>query len=228
MHERSTTNVALRRLEFRKEEMTADGFRSAASSILNECGLWHADAVERQPAHVDNDSVRRACARRLWDERARMTIGGRIDAVSCRPVASSFVARVMTVHSTSPPHGPAIPRCAACRSNVLSHRVSPQVCHDRYRRVASIDRFGRVRRAIPRKRHRPLGRSRSHGAGSKGPGRPAWASPQDAARDRRTSGRASANTSNGRQAGVGGQRRAASTYSHVLRSGRLVGTFGPP
>ena len=25
-----------------------------------------------------------------------------------------------------------------------------------------------------------------------------------------------------------GQRRAASTYSHVLRFGRLVGTFGPP
>ena len=35
-----------------------------------------------------------------------------------------------------------------------------------------------------------------------------------------------ANTCNGHQAGVGGQRRAASTYSHVLRFGRLVGTFG--
>ena len=41
-------------------------------------------------------------------------------------------------------------------------------------------------------------------------------------------GERAANTSNGHQAGVGGQRRAASTYSHVLRSGRLVGTFGPP
>ena len=41
-------------------------------------------------------------------------------------------------------------------------------------------------------------------------------------------GERSANTSNGHQAGVAGQRRAASTYSHVLRFGRLVGTFGPP
>ena len=58
---------------YRKEEMTADGFRSAASSILNECGPWHDDAVERQPAQVDNDCVRRACARAgFCDELARM------------------------------------------------------------------------------------------------------------------------------------------------------------
>jgi len=30
---------------------------------LNESGLWNADAIERQLAHVDNDSVRRAYAR---------------------------------------------------------------------------------------------------------------------------------------------------------------------
>ena len=35
----NTINAALRRLGFAKEEMTAHGFRSAASSILNECGL---------------------------------------------------------------------------------------------------------------------------------------------------------------------------------------------
>src|SRR6478752_672993 len=61
---------------------------------------------------------------------------------------------------------------------------------------------------------------------AKGPGRPAWAPTQDAARDHRTSGRGPANASSGRQAGVGGPRRAASAYSHVLRSGRLVGAFG--
>lgn len=42
----NTINAALRRLGFGKDEMTGHGFRSAASSILNECGLWHADAIE--------------------------------------------------------------------------------------------------------------------------------------------------------------------------------------
>ena len=41
-------NAALRRLGFTKDEMTAHGFRSAASSMLNECGMWNADAIERQ------------------------------------------------------------------------------------------------------------------------------------------------------------------------------------
>jgi integrase len=69
----NTINAALRRLGFGKDEMTGHGFRSAASSMLNESGLWNADAVERQLAHVDNDSVRRAYARAdFWDERVRM------------------------------------------------------------------------------------------------------------------------------------------------------------
>jgi integrase len=69
----NTINAALRRLEFTKHEMTGHGFRSAASSLLNECGLWNPDAIERQLAHVDNDSVRRAYARaEFWDERVKM------------------------------------------------------------------------------------------------------------------------------------------------------------
>jgi len=69
----NTINAALRRLGFEKDEMTGHGFRSAASSMLNECGLWNPDAIERQLAHVDNDSVRRAYARAdFWDERVRM------------------------------------------------------------------------------------------------------------------------------------------------------------
>lgn len=69
----NTINAALRRLGFGKDEMTGHGFRSAASSILNESGLWNADAIERQLAHVDNDSVRRAYARAdFWEERVRM------------------------------------------------------------------------------------------------------------------------------------------------------------
>ena len=69
----NTINAALRRLGFDKEDMTGHGFRSAASSMLNECGLWNADAIERQLAHMDNDSVRRAYARAdFWEERVRM------------------------------------------------------------------------------------------------------------------------------------------------------------
>ncbi len=69
----NTINAALRRLGFDKDEMCAHGFRSAASSMLNESGLWNADAIERQLAHVDNDSVRRAYARAdYWEERVRM------------------------------------------------------------------------------------------------------------------------------------------------------------
>jgi integrase len=69
----NTINAALRRLGFKQDEMTAHGFRSSASSILNESGLWSADAVERQLAQVDSDSVRRAYARAdYWDERVRM------------------------------------------------------------------------------------------------------------------------------------------------------------
>ena len=56
----NTINAALRRLGFAKNEMTGHGFRSAASSMLNESGLWNADAIERQLAHADSDSVRRA------------------------------------------------------------------------------------------------------------------------------------------------------------------------
>lgn len=69
----NTINAALRRLGFAKDEMTGHGFRSAASSILNESGEWNADAIERQLAHVDGDSVRRAYARAdYWEERVRM------------------------------------------------------------------------------------------------------------------------------------------------------------
>lgn len=56
-----TVRVAIRSLGFGPEQMTAHGFRSMASTILNESGLWHPDAIERQLAHVPgNDDVRAA------------------------------------------------------------------------------------------------------------------------------------------------------------------------
>ena len=39
--------------------MTGHGFRSMASTLLNEQG-WHADAIERQLAHIEHNKVRGA------------------------------------------------------------------------------------------------------------------------------------------------------------------------
>jgi integrase len=69
----NTMNAALRRLGYGKDEATAHGFRATASTLLNESGLWNADAIERQLAHIEGDDVRRAYARgEHWDERVRM------------------------------------------------------------------------------------------------------------------------------------------------------------
>lgn len=55
----NTINAALRRLGYSKDEMTGHGFRSMASTILNEQG-WNKDAIERQLAHSERDGVRAA------------------------------------------------------------------------------------------------------------------------------------------------------------------------
>jgi integrase len=69
----NTLNAALRRLGFGKDEVTAHGFRATASTLLNEMGKWHPDAIERQLAHVESNDVRRAYARGAhWDERVKM------------------------------------------------------------------------------------------------------------------------------------------------------------
>ncbi|CAH2409336.1 tyrosine-type recombinase/integrase [Mesorhizobium escarrei] len=69
----NTLNAALRRIGYSKEEATAHGFRATASTLLNECGKWHPDAIERQLAHIENNEVRRAYARaEHWEERVRM------------------------------------------------------------------------------------------------------------------------------------------------------------
>jgi len=55
----NTVNAALRRLGYAKDEMTGHGFRSMASTILNEQG-WPSDAIERQLAHRPRNKVRAA------------------------------------------------------------------------------------------------------------------------------------------------------------------------
>lgn len=69
----NTINAALRRLGFSKDQMTGHGFRAMAATLLNEMGIWNPDAIERQLAHADGNSIRRAYARgQCWDERVRM------------------------------------------------------------------------------------------------------------------------------------------------------------
>jgi integrase len=56
----NTLNAALRRLGYTTDDMTAHGFRSMASTLLNEQGCWNRDAIERQLAHGERDEVRAA------------------------------------------------------------------------------------------------------------------------------------------------------------------------
>ena len=55
----NTINGALRRLGYEGDQMTGHGFRSMASTLLNEQG-WHRDAIERQLAHAERNAVRAA------------------------------------------------------------------------------------------------------------------------------------------------------------------------
>jgi len=69
----NTINAGLRRLGYASDEMTAHGFRAMASTLLNESGKWHPDAIERALAHGDTDKVRAAYHRGAhWKERVDM------------------------------------------------------------------------------------------------------------------------------------------------------------
>ncbi|WP_174275016.1 tyrosine-type recombinase/integrase [Sphingomonas bacterium] len=69
----NTINAALRRMGYSKEQMTAHGFRTSASSLLNESGKWNPDAIERALAHMVAGSVRRIYNQSAyWKERVEM------------------------------------------------------------------------------------------------------------------------------------------------------------
>lgn len=55
----NTVLGALRRLGYTTDEMTGHGFRSMASTVLNEQG-WNRDAIERQLAHGERNNIRAA------------------------------------------------------------------------------------------------------------------------------------------------------------------------
>jgi integrase len=65
-------NSALRRMGYAQNEMTAHGFRSAVSTILNERG-FNRDVIEAALAHEEQDEVRRAYNRATyWREREQL------------------------------------------------------------------------------------------------------------------------------------------------------------
>ena len=69
----NTLNAALRRLGYSKDEMTTHGFRSVASTLLNESAKWSVDAIERALAHKGSDQIRAAYHRGShWQERVQM------------------------------------------------------------------------------------------------------------------------------------------------------------
>ncbi len=69
----NTMNQALRRMGYTSDTMTPHGFRTTGSTLLNESGKWHPDAIERALAHGDSDIVRGTYNRgQYWDERVKM------------------------------------------------------------------------------------------------------------------------------------------------------------
>ena len=70
----NTLNAALRRMGIGQDVHTAHGFRASASTMLNDSNLFSIDAIEREPAHQDEDAVRRAYRRgEAMVERKRMS-----------------------------------------------------------------------------------------------------------------------------------------------------------
>lgn len=69
----NTLNQAYRRMGFAGSELTAHGFRTTASTFLNETGKWQPDAIERALAHGASNAVRGIYNRgTYWQERVPM------------------------------------------------------------------------------------------------------------------------------------------------------------
>ena len=65
-------NSAMRRMGYSKEEVTAHGFRSTASTILNNRG-FDGDVIEAALAHQDKNSIRRTYNRTTyWEQRVEL------------------------------------------------------------------------------------------------------------------------------------------------------------
>jgi integrase len=69
----NTLNQAYKRMGFGSDEVTPHGFRTTASTFLNETGKWNKDAIEKALAHKDADAIRAIYNRgTYWSERVQM------------------------------------------------------------------------------------------------------------------------------------------------------------
>lgn len=95
----NTLNQSLRGMGFTGAEMTSHGFRATFATLANESGLWHADAIERALAHVDNNSIRRVYARgEYWAERLRLAEWWADFLEECRLRPNSEPLGIQPVH----------------------------------------------------------------------------------------------------------------------------------
>jgi integrase len=69
----NTMNCTLRRLGYRKDEHCAHGFRTTASTLLNEARIFRHDIIETQLSHLEPNEVRASYNRaKYWPERVEM------------------------------------------------------------------------------------------------------------------------------------------------------------
>jgi integrase len=101
----NTINAALRGMGYAGDQMTGHGFRSIASTHLNEAG-WHRDAIERQLAHAESNEVRAAYLHADFLAERREMMNWWADALDLiRDGAESFPKRQDDGASQSVPGG---------------------------------------------------------------------------------------------------------------------------
>jgi integrase len=83
---------------YSKDEMTGHGFRSLASTLLNEQG-WHPDLIELQLAHAERNKIRAAYnrAQRLGERKKMMQAwADHLDSLAAManvvPIKSAYAA----------------------------------------------------------------------------------------------------------------------------------------
>ena len=72
---------ALRRMGYERDEMCIHGFRSIASTLLNESGKYRAEVIEAALAHAEKNQVRAAYNRAEYLEERRTLMQGWADMV---------------------------------------------------------------------------------------------------------------------------------------------------
>jgi integrase len=88
----NAVNVSIRRMGYSKEQMTAHGFRSMASTLLNEAGEQRYDVIEAQLAHSSADKIRAIYNRAQYMEERRKLMqswADMLDAFKAEAVAKA-------------------------------------------------------------------------------------------------------------------------------------------